>query len=47
MINLADYKQLDKVEQLANDFVASAHGKRIIFNCAAKLAKGRRPNSQS
>jgi hypothetical protein len=43
-INLVDYKQLNKVEQLANDFVASAHGKRIILNCVAKLAKGRRPS---
>ena len=37
-INREDYKQLDKVEQLANNFVASAHEKRIILNCVAILA---------
>jgi hypothetical protein len=33
-IGLADYKMLEHVEQLAKDFVASAHGKKLILDCA-------------
>ena len=37
-IDLAAYRQLDKVEKAANDFVSSADGSNMIRDCARRLA---------
>jgi hypothetical protein len=37
-IDLAAYRQLDKVEKAANDFVSSAAGSKTIQDCAYRLA---------
>jgi hypothetical protein len=37
-IDLAAYRDLDKVEELANKFVTSAAGSKIVKDCAARLA---------
>lgn len=40
-IDLADWKKLDRVEDLAMEYVSSTMGQRQILACAAKLARGR------
>jgi predicted acylesterase/phospholipase RssA len=38
-IDLADWKKLGKVEKLANDYVASVAGQRMIKACAQRLSR--------
>lgn len=38
-IDLASWKELDRVEELANEYVDSDHGKALISSCARKLAR--------
>ncbi|KAI9776243.1 MAG: hypothetical protein M1839_000476 [Geoglossum umbratile] len=40
-IDLADWKQLPRVEEIANNYITSARGRREILACAKKLAKRR------
>ena len=39
-IDLSDAEKLDEIENLANQYLASSAGKRMIASCAAKLASG-------
>ena len=38
-IDLADWKVLDKVQRLADEYVGSATGKKLIVDCARRLAR--------
>ncbi len=38
-IDLADWKELDEVERLANDYIASVAGQRMINSCARRLSR--------
>jgi predicted acylesterase/phospholipase RssA len=40
-IDMADWQQLSKVEELARMFVASPEGKRLVDDCAKRVAKKR------
>ena len=42
-IDLADWKMLKQVEDLANNYVESRKGKELIAACAGKLARTARP----
>jgi predicted acylesterase/phospholipase RssA len=39
-IDLADWKKLGEVERLANEYIASVAGRKLINSCARKLARG-------
>lgn len=41
-IDLADWKKLDRVEELATEYVSSVIGQKQILACAKRLAQGRR-----
>jgi hypothetical protein len=43
-IDLADWRKLNQVEELAMEYVLSPQGRRDISSCAAKLVKTQGPH---